>query len=409
MTKPFRRLRDVAFLDVGSTKICCCIARAKEGVIEVLGLGHYASAGVRAGQIVDIEATQHAVLRALEAAEEEAGRTVRALFVAISGVALKTAVVNSKTFVDGRVVTDADIIRCLAENNPFEEHAHLEILHTIPLTYTVDGVEGIEDPRGMIGQELSTTAHIIAAPQPVLNAFRVVVSRCHLDFAGFVAAPYASGLALLDDEDLHLGVTVLDLGGQTSSFALFKGGVLAGLGAIPIGGHHVTKDLAYGLSTSLINAERAKTLYGSCLPSSVDERDLVLIPGAEDPHAISLRQVQKSLLVRIIRPRIEEILMQLGSQLDKTPAIFRRCLFLTGGGSQLPGIRDLTSTLLDKHVTTEKFQRILYNGDLAPGFSTVLGLVRYFVENRQDRLYERNLTDSQTGLKEMWSWIKKNL
>ncbi|MDR0406496.1 MAG: cell division protein FtsA [Holosporales bacterium] len=409
MVKSPYRLRDIAFLDIGSTKICCCIAHTQEDIIKVLGLGHYASAGIKAGQIVDVEAAQQAILRALEAAEEEAERTVHALLVAVPGVVLKTAFAEHKISIDRKAITDADIIRVLTENNPFEHYDNLEILHAIPLAYTVDEIEGIEDPRGMIGKELSVTAHFIAASRSVLNTLRVVISGCHLDCAGFVAAPYAFSLALLNDDELQLGVTVLDLGGQTSSFALFKGGVLAGIGAIPLGGYHVTKDLAYGLSTSLMNAERAKTVYGSCLLSSMDERELVLIPGSGDQCSVPLQQVQKSLLVRIVRPRIEEVLDLLRHQLTAFPAVFGRRLVLTGGGSQLPGVRDLTSTFLDKQVRMEKFQKILYTGDLSPCFSTVLGLVRYFIGNHQDYLPHENQNDQQEGFKGIWNWIKKNL
>jgi cell division protein FtsA len=381
----------------------------RDDVLEILGLGHYASAGVKTGRIVDVEAAQQALLRALETAEEEAERTVQTLFVSVPGGVLKTAFGEHTVSIEGNTVTKADIIRGLTENTPFEEQQDLELLHAIPVSYAIDGCEGIEDPHGMMGKTLRVAAHFIAAPRSVLNAFRVVISRCHLDVAGFVAAPYASGLALLGEEDLQLGVTVLDLGGHSSSFALFKEGVLFGLGTVPLGGHHITQDLSYGLSTGLVNAERAKTLYGSCLLASGDERDLVLIPGSGDQNAVSLQQIQKSLLVRIIRPRVEETLDHIRRTLECFPPVFRRKLVLTGGASQLPGIRDIVSTSLNKHVSTEKFYKILYRGDLVPGYSTVLGLVRYFAAYRQDFLSEENLDVLSGGWRGAWNWIKKNL
>ncbi|MDR2412553.1 MAG: cell division protein FtsA [Holosporales bacterium] len=407
--RKFRRLRDIAFLDIGSTKVCCCLVREREENIEVLGLGHYGSAGVKAGQVVDIEAVQQTVLHALDTAEEEAGHTAQAFFVAVPGCSLKTVLAEHTVLINQTVITEADIIRSLTESFPFDPQENLELLHAIPLSYAVDGLEGIEDPRGMIGKNLRVTAHFIAIPRSVLDAFRVVISRCHLDCAGFVAAPYAAGLALLEEEDLQLGVTVLDLGGHTSSFALFKGGVLVGMGAAPLGGTHITQDLAYGLSTSLANAERAKTLYGACWASSGDERDLVLIPGSGDQQSVSLQQVQKSLLVRIIRPRTEEIMDHVRRQLSPFPAVFRRRLLLTGDASQLPGMRDLTSTYLDKHVSMGTFQKILYQGDLTPGYAVVLGAARYFTGQHQQFFSERASENAPEGWKGFWHWIRQNL
>ena len=153
-----------------------------------------------------------------------------------------------------------------------------DLIHSIPVGFTIDGSNGIRDPRGMYGQHLWAHMHVVTAGAGAVRTLRTVIERCHLDLEALVISPYASGLATLVDDEMDLGVTVVDMGGGTTSFAVFYDGNVVHTDVVPIGGNHVTNDIARGLSTPVLAAERIKTLYGSALPSPLDDQETIDVP-----------------------------------------------------------------------------------------------------------------------------------
>ena len=374
----------IAALDIGSTKVCCLIARpgGADKPMRVVGIGHQASRGLRAGVIVDLEGVEASIRAAVEAAEQMAGENIRHVVVNFSGVGLSSRMIAYEVSIGGHAIGDADVRRvmdpapALAEKP--DDH---ELVHAIPVGYAIDGSRGVRDPRGLYGQSLGVNLHLIAAPGGPLRNLTTAVARCHLDVEQVVIAPYASALASLVDDEIQLGVTLLDLGGGTTSVAVFFDGELVHADCVPVGGVHVTNDIARGLSTPLAQAERLKTLYASVLPSPSDDREMITVPligeeGGSEPH-----QIPRSLLIGIVRPRIEEILDLVRARLeaagfDKTAG---RRVVLTGGASQLSGVRELVGRVLDRQVRQGRPKPLegLAEAVSGPAFSTAAGLLAF--------------------------------
>lgn len=312
--KPRKRQGDtIAALDVGSSKIACFIARADgDGPPRVIGIGHQLSEGMRHGSIVNMEALQQAISAAVVTAEQMAGETIERVTVTISGAQLVSQTIDLELPLNGRDVTDSDLNRVITQgqglgHEEFQGQA-LELIHTLPVGYAIDHQKGIRDPVGMTGSTLHTQLHLVSAAFGPARTLAACVARCHLEVEKLVASPYASGLACLVEDEMDLGCQVIDMGAGTTSIGVFFDGNVVYCDGIPVGGAHVTNDIARGLTTSLAHAERLKTLYGNAISSSMDEREIIDVPlvGEEAPE--NANHVPKSHLIRIIQPRLESTL-----------------------------------------------------------------------------------------------------
>lgn len=378
-----------AALDVGSTKVCCLIANASSnGPIRVIGVGHHAAKGVRGGAIIDMDAAQNAILTAVSAAEQLADVQIRDVVVNVSGANLTSETYGLEFPISGREINDSDMRRALAQCNGIQQNSDREILHCLPVEYSIDSTKGIRDPRGMFAEKLGVDIHIVTARTATLRNLANCINRCHLEIEIAIAAPYASGLACLAEDEIDLGVTLVDMGGGTTTIAVFYDGEVIHTDSIPVGGQHVTSDIARGLSTSLTHAERMKTLYGTALGSPSDEGELIDVPlvGEENNHQPN--HVPRSILNGIIRPRIEETMELVRSRLNDAGMNRRagRRLVVTGGASQLQGTRELATLILEKQVRMGRPRRIsgLAEANSGPAFSTSTGLLRYAVEKQTD-------------------------
>jgi cell division protein FtsA len=386
-----------AVLDIGSSKIACFIARADEqGLPRVVGIGHQLSEGVRGGTISDMEAVQRAIGNAVSTAEQMAGESIERVIVNVAGPQLLSQTVTMELPLNGRDITENDIQRVLAQGQtlaPEDSNGHaLELIHTIPVHYALDGQKGIRDPLGMIGNLLNVKLHLVSAAFGPVRTMVTAISRCHLEVERLVAAPYASGLACLVEDEMDLGCTIIDIGAGTTSVGVFFDGHLVFADGINVGGMHVTNDIARGLTTSLATAERLKTLYGSAILSPADDREVIDVPQVGEEAPEMANHIPKSQLIQIIQPRIEEIFEMIRARLD-VPEIKEmggRRVVLTGGSSQLSGIREIAQRILDKQVRLGRPLRIarpylpietapndtgLAEATSGPAFATTAGLL----------------------------------
>jgi len=279
MAKSRMRHGPVAALDVGTTKVACFIVRAGEdGAPKVLGIGHHWSRGIRNGAVIDMEEAEASIRAAVDAAEQMADERVHEVLINVSGGQPNSASVTVEVSVHGHEIGDADIRRMLDLARDHSATEDRELIHSLPVDYTVDGNEGVRDPRGMFGSHLAVTVHQISAAKGPLRNLTSVVQRCHLDIEARVLSAYASGLACLVDDEKDLGATCIDMGGGTTTIAVFEAGQLVHTDTIPLGGMHVTNDIARGLSTPLGQAERLKTLYGGAVASPADDREILKVP-----------------------------------------------------------------------------------------------------------------------------------
>jgi len=405
----------VAALDIGTTKACCFIAQIEGDNIRVVGIGHQKSRGLRAGAIVDMDAAEESIRGAVHAAEQMAGETIRDVFVNLSCGSPASQTVAVEVAIAGHEVGDADLRRVLGQGYLLNGGNDREIIHSIPVSYTIDGSRGIRDPRGMYGERLGVNMHVVSASAGPVRNLKTCVARCHLDLRALVVSPYAAGLSSLVEDETDLGVTCIDMGGGSTSISVFFDGEVVYTECIPIGGQHVTSDIARGLSTPVIHAERMKTLYGSALSTSADEREVIDVPQVgEDEHAVP-NHVPKSILVGIIQPRIEETLELVRSRLEASgfDRVAGRRVVLTGGASQLQGLREIATLILDKQVRMGRPLRIggLADATAGPAFATCAGLLQYAVTRFSDSSQRpRRSEEAPNGvLGRIGDWLRENL
>ena len=307
MKKPPLRARGnlIGALDIGSTKVVCFIARREADGPKVIGIGHQIAHGVRNGLIVDIEQAATSILNAVHTAEQMCGESITSVVVNLSGGYPASRIVPVEITLGGREVTDADMNRVLSLGHAHREAGEQQIIHSIPVGFSIDGSRGIRDPRGMFGERLGVHMHVVSASSAAIRNIVTAVGRCHLEVGGMVVSPYASGLAALVDDERELGATLVEMGGGTTTVAVFYDGAIVFVDTVPLGGAHVTNDIARGLVTPLTQAERMKTLFGSAVGSAGDERETISVPVVGEDEGLA-NNVPKSHLVGIISPRLEE-------------------------------------------------------------------------------------------------------
>ncbi|MDP2194071.1 MAG: cell division protein FtsA, partial [Alphaproteobacteria bacterium] len=306
-----QRAERLAAIDIGSSKVCCAIARpvptSEKTYIQILGYGQIASRGVRNGAIVDLEQLEDAIVNAVHHAEQNANMNIKSVFVNLPTLATKLHRVTTKISLAGQVIEDQHIHKLIKQCRDEPAILDKQIIHIIPTSYTLDEASGITDPRGMIGEELHAKLSVITAPTGLIRNISGCLARCQLETDGFVAGGYASGLSTLVEDELALGVTVIDIGGGSTTIASFMDGALIDLAAIPIGGEHITRDIARVLATPLSQAERLKNLYGTLLPVSHNDRETIMIPQLGEHAHLGTPSVTKFYLSEIIRARVEEL------------------------------------------------------------------------------------------------------
>lgn len=391
----------VAALDIGSTKICCLIAAAvpprhrlpdtDDGrSLKVLGVGHQLSRGVRSGAIVNIDEAERAIRLAVDAAERMAQRSISEIYVNVSGGRPQSRLHAGSVETEGGQVTGRDNERALEAALQSVDPGRRTILHLSPLHYQLDDARGIADPLGLFGKQLSLDLGVVTVEASHLKNLTMAVERAHLSVAGFVIAPYAASRSVLAEDERSLGVTLVDMGGAVTSFAVFHDGKLVHADVVPLGGQHITNDIARGLCTSIAHAERMKTLWGSALASSVDEREMISVPLLGERGIDTVQQVPKSMLTGIIRPRLEEIFELLRDKLEAsgTAHLAGRRLVVTGGASQLNGVREVAGQWLDRQVRMGAPAHIAGMPESAhsPGFAVCAGLLNYALA--PDRHYD---------------------
>lgn len=410
----------VAALDIGSSKIACLVARVldEEGMFEIVGVGHQAAAGIRSGTVVDIDAAEAAIREAVHAAENMAADTLkgyplREVVVNVPGVHVQGHHLAVDIQILGHAVTENDIRRALVKAQEKVASPDAELVHTVPTFFAIDGHSGVRDPRGMFGQVLEVDIHLLSARADSLKNIAACIERSHLDIAALGVSAYAAGLSSLVEDEMELGCTLVDIGGGVTSIAVFHGGSIIYSCAIALGGQHVTADIARGLSTAMADAERIKILYGSAIAASSDESELIDVPPIGEDMRSQPNHVPRSLLVGIIQPRLEEILEHVRARLDESgmgPLLSRRVV-LTGGASQMPGMRELAQHVLDKQVRMGRPIRVqgLPDAVSGPAFATAAGLLSYLSE-RSHEMPARIL--ARTEPVSLWDrtrlWLREN-
>jgi cell division protein FtsA len=382
----------IAALDIGSSKVACIIARLRphppqqvlprrSHAIEVIGFGHTRARGTKGGNVVNLARAEEAIRQAVDTAERTAGVEIESVVLSVSAGRLASDQYSADIEIGGAPVSEGDIARVLAAGNRHSLREGRAVLHSLPVGYSIDGGNGIRDPRGMIGAKFGVDMHVATADIAAARNLMLAVERCHLDVEAMVASPYVAGLAVLADDEADLGSVVVDMGAGTTTMAVFAGGRFVHAEGFALGGHNVTLDIARGLHASVADAERIKTFYGSVLAGGSDEHDMITVPPIGEDEREHPQFVPKSTLVRIIKPRVEEILEMVRDRLAASPFAAQNGgrVVLTGGASQLTGLAELASQILNRPVRVGRPLGISGLPDAARGaaFAAATGLLVY--------------------------------
>ncbi len=392
--KPLSAKRSSIFtvLDIGSSKVVCMIGRltpveaaevlsGRTHSIEILGIGHQKSRGLKAGVIADIEAVESSVRLAVDAAERMAGLTVESLIVNVTAGRLISETHSAAVNLGGHEVTPADLKKVVGAATRQSQLNERAILHSLPAGYVLDGERGVRDPLGMYGDALGVDMHVLTADRAPLKNLELSVNRAHLTVEAMVATPYASGLAALVSDEAEMGCAAIDMGGGTTTISVFAEGKLVHADAVALGGQHVTMDLARGLSTRLEDAERIKVVHGSALPHASEDRDIISVPPIGDDDRDQPVQVPRGLVARIVRARVEETLEMIRDRIQQSgySSIVGKRIVLTGGASQLTGINESARRIIARNVRIGRPLGVsgLPAAAKGPAFSTAVGLMIY--------------------------------
>lgn len=368
-------------LDIGSTKVTCLIGQARNnGKVKVLGYGWRRAHGVKQGGIVNLKAAEKAIRSAVGQAEEAAERRLSKIYVNLSGGKPESQLYNIEWPIGGREIDNNDIYRLVNEGILRAQIDGREIIHALPLGFNVDETTGVEDPRGHQCEMLSTRLHIIDSSATSLKNLATVLTRAELEIEGIISTPLAAGLAVMAPDEQDLGATIVDMGGGTTSIGIFAENQLQYTAQIPIGGSHITRDIARILSTSIDTAEWLKTMYGSAEYSYDDEYRQLSIPVIGDDNYETMKRIPLSRIIAIIRPRIEETLELVRDRLDNANMgnVTNGRVILTGGGSLLEGLGPLAARILNRQIRLGKPNNIIGLPDdnaTSAAFSTAAGLL----------------------------------
>ena len=254
-------------------------------------------------------------------------------------------------------------------------------LHALPIGYSIDQEHGIQDPLSMVATELGVDMHVVNADAAALRNLEICINRSHLAVEGMVAAPYASGLAALVDDEARMGCACIDMGGGTTTVSIFLNGRLVFCDAVAVGGNHVTMDIARVLSTPVSDAERLKVLHGKTNPAQMDDNEVVAVPPiGDDPHVMP-HQISVAQLAQIIRPRVEETFEFVRDRINKSGfagAVGKR-IVITGGASQLAGVTEVATRILGANIRLGRPMGVagLPKTAKGPAFSAAAGLLIY--------------------------------
>jgi len=417
----------VAALDVGTSKVACLIARlkpqlAKEGphrrshTVEVIGFGHTFARGIKGGAVVDLQAAEEALRQAIDLAERSAKMQLESVMVSISAGKPASELMSASVTVNGSAVAERDIARVVAAGSRHSARPGRAVLHSLPIGYTLDGVSGIRDPRGMLGRNFGVDMHVMTADMSVIRNLMYAIESCHIGVASMVASPYAAALSALAEDEGHLGAALIDMGAGTTTIAVFSGGRFVHGDGFALGGHHVTMDIARGLNTRIADAERIKTLYGSVLTGGSDERDMISVPPVDQDEGDAPQYVSRAQLVRIVKPRIEEILEMIRDRLAASPfaAEPRARVVLTGGACQLTGLPELATQILGRPVRIGRPLGIAGLPDEAkgPAFAVATGLLVYpqlaHLEPNETRSTRHSMTGTGGYFARVGRWLRES-
>jgi cell division protein FtsA len=383
----------VVGLDIGTTKICCVVGEAFQDAVDIIGVGTTPSLGMRKGVVVNIESTVASIRKSVKVAEDIAGCDLESVYVGIAGNHIKGFNSPGILAINNREIKQADVQEVITAAQTVKISENQRVIHVLPQEYMVDDHTGIQNPLGMTGVRLVTNVHIVTADIGAVHNLVTCCNKAGLEVADLVLESIASAKAVLTQDEMDLGVVLVDIGGGTTDIAVFYEGTIRHTCELGLGGHNLTHDLSVGLRTPLAEAERLKEDYGSALSAVIKTNHVVDVPSVGDREP---RRVTQKVLVDIIEARMVEILEMVNRELVVSGQKNRinAGIVLTGGTSLLVNLVDLAEQIFDMPVRVGYPSGIGGRVDdvYTPRCTTGVGLVLY------GRDHQMSAMDQDTGM-----------
>jgi cell division protein FtsA len=385
-----RKENIVVGLDIGTTKICAIVGEVSDEGIDIIGIGSAPSTGLRKGVVINIASTVEAIRRAVKEAELMAGCEISNVYTGIAGGHIRGFNSHGIVAVKDSEITSTDINRVIDAAKAVAIPMDREVIHILPQEFVIDDQDGIKEPLGMSGVRLEAKVHIVTAAVTSAQNIIKCANRTGLNVSAIVLQQLASAEAVLTDDEKDLGVCLIDIGGGTTDIAIFADGAIVHTSVLPIGGNHLTTDIALGIRTPQDEAEQIKQKFGCALVEQVDSHEMIDVPsvGGRKPRALS-----RQILCEIIEARVEELFQLVREEIRNTAYedLLASGVVLTGGTSQLPGIQDIAEDVLGLPIRFGTPKKIggLVDVVRSPAYATGVGLVLYGAKNSARELAQQ--------------------
>ncbi len=397
----------VVGLDIGTTKICAVVAEARPDGVEIIGMGTHPSEGLRKGVVINIEHTVNSIKEAVEEAETMAGCEIGSVYAGIAGGHIKGFNSHGVIALKDKEVTQKDIDRVIEAASAVAIPMDREVIHTLVQEFIVDDQDGIMDPLGMSGVRLEAKVHIVTGAVTSAQNIIKCANRAGLDVCDIVLESIASSEAVLNREERNLGVALLDFGGGTTDMAVFSKGSIKHTSVLALGGDNLTYDIAVGLRTPKIEAEKIKMKYGCSLCSLIGKDETIEVPavGERPPRVIS-----RQILGEILEPRVEEIFSLIHSDLVRSgyDDKISSGVVITGGSAELAGVPEIAEQIFNAPARLGYPKGI--NGLVEivnkPMYATAVGLVLFGARSQKKRkkfrIRDGNIFNRVMGTMKRW-------
>lgn len=360
-------------LDIGTSHVKVIIGEMVNETLNIIGVGTAKSNGLKKGSIVDIDETVQSIKKAIEQAERMVGIHIDRVVVGIGSNQVQLHSCHGVVAVsnENREIENEDVLRVIDAAQVVSIVPEREIIDVIPRQFIVDGLSEINDPRGMIGVRLEMEGTLVTGAKTLLHNLLRCVERAGLEIVDISLQPLAAATLALSTDEKNMGIALLDIGGGCTTISVFREGVLQETNVIPIGGEHITKDIAYCFKTSTENAEKMKIKYGHAFAETASEEEVFSVPVMGTDQKIQCTQAE---LADVIEARLEEIFLFVQQELHKFGVKNLSSGFvLTGGVASMPGVLELAQEVLRANV------RIAipdYIGVREPQYTIGVGLIR---------------------------------
>lgn len=342
-------------LDLGSGKIAAAAVLIDEKNTRVVSQSLQYAEGIKSGIVTDVRRAEHSVINSIYNLERLSGRNIQSVAVSLGGGGTKSYYIYQTIKLGGGKVLRQDIKKLISKMLAEFSRKDEEVIHYFPIEYIVDKKSSLQNPEGIYGHELGCRMHIVTVERSVIMNLASCLAKCQVEMQSVTLAIYAAGLACLTEDELDLGSVVIDMGAKTTAFGIFLAGKLLYTGHIPLGGDHITSDIAKIFSLNLKTAERLKVIYGSAMVHHFDREQLInldeMVEGQESYH-IGDNVIKLSELTQVINARVMEIFELIKAEYDRIGVdhMIARRIVLTGGSAALRNLQELVARIFNKQV-----------------------------------------------------------